>query len=103
MTEFLYVMGGILPLALGAVLIRRFFLQHMAIGMRRNVLAVVCAWPIVTAIGSFVMGEGGIFQRLQNVPDEKVVIVYIISAVALIALAAIAAVFGGSRQEKPDA
>ena len=103
MTELLYVLAGILPLAVVSILTRRFFFRHMAIGTKRNCFAIAAAWPIMTVAGSLAVGGGGIVQRLQNVPDPNMAILYGISAVVLIVLVVIAAAVGGPLSEKPDA
>lgn len=103
MTEIYYVIGGILPVALIALLVRRFVFGRMTMGIRRNLFATLTAWPIATVIGSFGFGEGGFVQRLQNVPDLKIAIMYGISTLILMVLLIIGAVVRGGLSEKPDA
>ncbi len=103
MTEFLYAIGGVLPIAVIAVLIRRFFFPGVAARLQRNVYAVLCAWPVATVLGSFGAGEGGFLPRLQNIPDLQMAIFFGISAVIVVVLLFIGAAVGGSLSEKPDA
>lgn len=103
MTEIYYAIGCILPIALISILVRRFVLRGMAIGFKRNLFAILIAWPIFIVIASFAVGEGGLASRFQNVPDLQVVIASGISALILIAILFIAAAVGGSLKETPDA
>lgn len=91
MADIAFIIGGVVPLGIVSLLVRSLFFRRRSAGLKKSLLAVLFAWPLVTIIASFGMGKDGFVGRLQNIPDVQVAIGYGCAALILVFILLVAA------------